>query len=494
MTLRYCLMDLPATMPFANAVESFVADAAQWMKDKILEATMRQRVAYAQAGNILPGKTVPFGWQYVTDPTKLTKTGRPVKIGFIPDVVNGPALLHMYQHIAGGGSSGALKRWLEDHNFKTPQGAAVWNEGSIARILQNSTNWGERMSFRTRNIPHPLGVLRDSDHRSSRVQVRVPIEQQIPVDPARIVLIPGLTKDLAMRALARMAENEAFSARRATASEEERAERALLFGGLVRCSVCGGGMRVKCREANWIYCCFHDRTPHHAERSMNISAKKLDGFVWAVALRSVRDPAFLEELVTVTDTLSAPAIRAGHLERTLAEHERERDNLLKYLRKLDPDNDANQRAIASYETELRQVLDRIADTSATLSAVQVQVQAEEARRASLAAFRAFAAREQEGADAKTPIERRQMLRALRGRVRVQPVDVFPRLWGWLTPSATEKPSGWVDFGEGGMFNARVQTLQSEGALAFTMVNESVPGSLSRSNSRAGRGYTGGRAP
>ena len=81
----------------------------------------------------------------------------------------------------------------------------------------------------------------------------VPEHEQYEVDPNVVQCIPGLTRDLAMRTLVIMRQNQFQHALAVgQAAEIERAERGLLYGGMVRCATCGGGMRVKHNPYFWL--------------------------------------------------------------------------------------------------------------------------------------------------------------------------------------------------------------------------------------------------
>ncbi|HEV2461263.1 MAG TPA: recombinase family protein, partial [Ktedonobacterales bacterium] len=132
--------------------------------------------------------------------------------------MTGPALLYMTEHIANGGSSAALKRWLEAQGIPAPKGAPVWELSTIRRILHNPTNYGARRSFMVRNVERENSARRAASLKTKNKRVRVAEGDptgQFEVDPARITPIPGLTYDLWRRAIDQLAENKAFSARSA---------------------------------------------------------------------------------------------------------------------------------------------------------------------------------------------------------------------------------------------------------------------------------------
>lgn len=408
---------------------------------------------------------------------------RPLKVGLEPDPINGPILLHMYQHIAAGGGIVPLKYWLEARAIPAPKGGVLWQEASIRHILHNSTNWGERRSFATRTVPHSQGARRRATEKSRVRHEPVPLELQYEVDPSVIRTIPDLDRDLAIRTLAVLAENRRqhqIAVRGANVvTEAERAERGLLFGGMVKCGTCGGGLRLKHGlRNNWMYYCSHHGTYHAGEPSISMSSRLLDPVVWRYATYAISEPAFFERLLQQTDEVAGPAVIASAQQQTLAEAEHERDILQKHLRRLDPDDPDNAGLVASVDDDLRRVVARIASLSRALDASRAAVEAEEARRGTLAAFHAYAERERETLDQKTRLEQHQMLRVLQTRARLRAegstdririvfdIRHLPGAAAWLRPDLSKTPSGYVDFGPDNLPLVSLEVLQTEGAEPF----------------------------
>jgi hypothetical protein len=184
------------TMPFRASMEALMADAAQWVRDKSREASVRSRTEWARQGNITPGNTPPFGFQWVEDATRLSRRNRPEKVGLVPDLVTGPILLHMTQHIASGGSIKSIKAWLEDTGIPTPRGALVWHEGTITRILHNPTNYGARRSFTSRAVERENAAYRPMARKTKYRHVPTTEDEQYLVADGRVTPVPGLTRDL----------------------------------------------------------------------------------------------------------------------------------------------------------------------------------------------------------------------------------------------------------------------------------------------------------
>lgn len=172
-TIHYVLTDFGANNPFRGSMEAICADAAQWIRDKAREASVRTRTEWARQGNITRSNIPPFGFVFVEDATLLTRQNRPLVIGLAPDPVTGPALLHITQHVADGGSVYAAKMWLEAQGIPTVSGAPVWQTRTIRRILHNRTNCGARHSLITHEVERAAGSRRpasgqDQDPQGAR--------------------------------------------------------------------------------------------------------------------------------------------------------------------------------------------------------------------------------------------------------------------------------------------------------------------------------------
>lgn len=189
--------------------------------------------------------------------------------------------------------------------------------------------------------------------------------------------------------------------RRAVIPEAERVERGLLFGGRVRCGTCGRGLRLKHEPWGWIYACYHDETPHEGEPSVNMSTRKLDAWVWELACRAVRDPAFFEQLVKKTDEVAGPAAWAKTHERLLTEAEREYTVNEKRIHHHEDDPEYED-LIARIDADQLGLVKRIAELKRALEADREAVALAEAGKASLVAFRDYATDQRSTIDPKTP--------------------------------------------------------------------------------------------
>src|SRR5262249_29410667 len=144
----------------------------------------------------------------------------------------------------------------------------------------------------------------------------------------------------------------------------------------------------------WEYNCAHSGTTHEGEPSVNMAAWKLDGAVWWLAVNAIRDENFLLELIADTDASTvSPAVRVASLKARLAEAEQEHARLMKHFRRLDPDEPDDQGLIADIEADLKLNRERRAEVAESIAAVEAEVQNEEARKARLEAFRAYAQQE-----------------------------------------------------------------------------------------------------
>jgi hypothetical protein len=199
---------------------------------------------------------------------------------------------------------------------------------------------------------------------------------------------------------------------------------------MVRCGVCKRGLYLKKHKYGWLYLCYHEGTVHEDAPCVSMVTRKLDPVVWGAAVRAVKDPAFFERILDTTDKVAGPEARARALSRQLEEAQKDQIILQKHLRRLDPDDPDDADLISSYELDLRGVLARIKEHQAALEAVQAEQRTEQARQATLSAFRDYAEAERPTLESKTPLDKHDLLRAMGVRVRLSGGDVpfVDRVW------------------------------------------------------------------
>lgn len=412
--------------PFRGTIEALYADAAQLERDKTRERSMRARTAHAQAGYLTAGKTPPFGFVWVEDPTlPLTKKGRIRKVGLAPDPVTAPALLHITQHVANGGSIAAAQKWLTAQQIRTPSGGSLWYASGIRRILHNPTNYGEPRSFQTRVVERPEGVRRSKHLKRRTMQIARPEAEQYPVKAAYVTPIAGLTYNLWRRAVEQLAENEAYAPYHARQPLTERVERGLLSGPMIHCAICGHALTLKHARTTQRtrYECAHTCTPDEGHGGIAIETAKLDRLVWETARACVRDPDYFSALLAESDAANDPAQRVASLTRTLAEAERAREKLMRQLERLDAEDDL----VADYQAKLRTNKALRDELARDLAAAQAAADAEDERRATISRFMRYAASERERLDSYTALQKHQLLRALRTRVIVNRGNTLARV-------------------------------------------------------------------
>ncbi|HEX9038169.1 MAG TPA: recombinase family protein [Ktedonobacterales bacterium] len=421
-TVHFVTLELGDHNPFAGGITALLADAAQAERDKTRERSMRVRTDVAAAGFITPGSIPPFGFRWIEDTTEVTKRNHYRKIGLEPDPVTGPALLHITEHVANGGSMYEARRWLMDNQIPTPRGGLLWYQSAITRILHNPTNFGARRSFGTRVVQRPGGTHRPASLKTRTMQVPRPVEEQYPVNSEYVTAIPGLTQELWQRALDQLAQNKAFSLRNAHWTLEERTQHALLRGPMIRCAVCGHALTLILHHDKntagetidrYRYICRHGDTPFQEKGGgVFIAAPKLDALVWDTAVQCLRDPDFFTRVLAENDAANGPAVRVASLTRQLQEASTARDKLLRQLERLEPDDEL----VADYQVKLRTNKAMREELTRDLEAAQAAAVAEDVRRATIARFTRYADAERERLDAYTPVQRHMLLRALRTRV------------------------------------------------------------------------------
>jgi hypothetical protein len=212
------------------------------------------------------------------------------------------------------------------------------------------------------------------------------------------------------------------------------------------------------------YYCRHDnmKLADGATRPLgvSISTSILDRVVWGLAARAFAAPTFLARLLDTQDELAGPQARLDSLERQRAEAARAEANLGKHLARLDPDAPADAAIAAIVRQQLRETVMATQGLAEALEAAQAELVGAQERRATLTAFRAFAAQQHGRLDSLTPVERRAILLALRVRVRVAPSDAPTRVWVTFdlrylpgaaealtadARAASDRPRLWLDF-------------------------------------------------
>ena len=197
-----------------------------------------------------------------------------------------------------------------------------------------------------------------------------------------------------------------------------------MFGGPIRCGVCGNGLRLKRMYGHiWAYYCPHTGKPAERTSAVQISARKLDGIVWDTAVKAMRNPAFFERLIADTDAAVGPAVRVASLRKQLDDANRSRDKLWSQLDRLDPEDEL----VADYQDKLRRNKATRDEHTKALAAAEARVEEEQARHATVAAFHAYAAEQRPTLADKTPIEKRRILLAIGTRCRLELGEGMRRL-------------------------------------------------------------------
>ncbi len=392
---------------------------------EIRRRTQRGRRARVAAGKMFAGAVPLYGYVW-KDPTPGQRTA------YVVDPETTPVVVRIYEAVAAGVPIKRLALQLEAEGVPTPgqilaehgqlpegrTAHSVWSRSTLHRILDHPAYWGEHCAYRLASTTEKV--------RPPETGVTVKVRRQHERDeddPARITLplvSPALvSRELAERVHARLAENKAESAGR------NPDPLATLWRGLVVCGHCGVRMQTWVAKAGGrCYRCRSERIGpdghllHCPGGEVSMAASVLDPCGWA----DVRAWLSKEENVS----------------RLLAEWEQE-DQSAEH--RLSSRLNAADAQIALVGDKMSRLADTIAETAdresrhvlqVKLDDYSAQVRAQEAKKARLVqeaseaasyaeqarTVREWVARVDADADTFTPVERRTTLKALAAQVTI----------------------------------------------------------------------------
>jgi DNA invertase Pin-like site-specific DNA recombinase len=332
-----------------------MAFAAQQANKARIAAMMRAKRKNAENGRFLRGNHPPYGLLY--EPVEVNEAGRPTKIALAPDMreIGGHRawetrrnILHWY--LDGASIRRIAKRLTEEgappaRLLAGQRGSRHWKPSVIADMLRDPLNVGVARSFRYRTEIAPPD--RSHDYAWSR-RVDTPMAEQIELPG--VVMPPFLlTADEAAQMERRLETAHRF---RPTTTATQTA---LLRGGLARCKLCGGALRVRydnrlARPYHTYSCLTNERQPTRCP-GVTIPGKLLDTVAWAAVLERLLQPGRFQELAEAQAALDAsenPASRLHQLEATRNALKNKQDNLFDSLALT---NDAHIRATLMAKVE-----------------------------------------------------------------------------------------------------------------------------------------------
>jgi site-specific DNA recombinase len=198
---------------------------------------------------------------------------------------------------------------------------ARWQFAMVIYIVQNPSYKGARPQNRWKKVPRTPEERKErirragKPYRSNFKVVELPetewVMTQVPA------LVDEETWQDANRQLNRnRKQNHRRPVRYSTVD-------ALLWGGHVRCQICGGAMQVwrATEKRLWMYTC-HQTGPkdRHPTKTNRIPVRDIDPFVWSEARRIIRDPEYLRSRLEQTSKQDAwsPEQEVQHYDELIA--------------------------------------------------------------------------------------------------------------------------------------------------------------------------------
>jgi DNA invertase Pin-like site-specific DNA recombinase len=297
-----------------RAVLSIVARVEVKRIKERVSAGKRRRVLGDPAKNrpsrLLPGNIPKYGWEYKDAD----------KAAYVIDPHQAAIMERIYRELGEQHRSlNAICRDLEAEGEPPPTqaliakgydvgkrtGSMYWHPATIARLLKESSYWGEAIAYRyesfaaTKRDPKTLKLRKRKHTRyrdpESEVIVRYPPE-----------VWPGIvSKETAMKAIAVLTQNKIESTRRLKNSETS-----FLRAGLAICGYCGGNMILLAhqwghrKEIVVRFVCGHHRaklmrrpgaTPCAAVTQYSLRVSVVEEAVWAFIVDALRDPDRMPE-------------------------------------------------------------------------------------------------------------------------------------------------------------------------------------------------------
>jgi site-specific DNA recombinase len=295
--------------PHGQILRAIIGGMAEMERLKIAERTTRGKLARVQSGKLIPGGKPPYGFRWTGDDRSALEI----------DPVEGPIVRRMFEEIAAGGSLHGVVAYLRANGISTPTGRGQWHAATVRDILQRHHYCGRAFAWGWRK-------------RTAGCPQQFDPEKAIPLPPGTVPAI--VSEDTWEAVQARIALNRARSVRNAKDPES-----ALLRGGYVRCGLCGRTVQARPRSnGSTEYLCAKGRANGDCP-GCNIQARVLDGAVWDKVAAVLTDPQVIASEVERLKQMDPTAADLGAVERSLAELERQRANLLQAITLVaDPDS------------------------------------------------------------------------------------------------------------------------------------------------------------
>lgn len=371
-------------------IRSARAFAAEVEREKIIERTVRGRLARVQSGKPLAGPKPLYGYQWRDDD----------KTGLVIDEGAASVVRRLYSDYATGTTIRGLVSSLHRDGIPSPRGKDTWPARTVTEILRNPAYTGRAYAW------YPRG-------HNGRKSNGFDTEQAIPLPEGTYPpVVDEITWTIAQR---RLQSNRVNAAR-----NNRDPESALLRGGYARCGVCGRALTVvnSARQAPYYRCPPVDRMPG-SRCSVAMTAGKLDAAVWSRIERAILDPRGIRQMAT--DYQQEPDTDTDALRKALAALERQKSHVAEAIALV-----TDPAAIKPLTDQLTQLAGRERALRAELAGVTAQTAMQAAQAAHLDDLHAWCERAAVNLQQLTYGQKRDILEWLGVSVRVFPQSHRPR--------------------------------------------------------------------
>ncbi len=292
-------------------VRSGKAFAAEVEHEKILERSMRGKRARVRNGKYLPGSRPRYGyrWPERTAIIDGKETTIPDKSRLEVDPVRGPIVQWIFAMAKAGKALRVIALELTAEGVPPPTTRAQgWRHTTIRAMLTDPIYTGQAESFRYTRVK--------VKSRHGRIYYRAfRNEESLPLPEGTVPALVNVETFQAVQE--RLKQNKAYAIR-----NNHDPEAALLRAGFVRCGHCGRAM-VAATGAGLYKCiadgAFVDRCPQRP----TISIKRLDRLVWEKVTAILTEPELIAQELQRPGTVDPTADDLAGLERTLTKKKRQ---------------------------------------------------------------------------------------------------------------------------------------------------------------------------
>jgi site-specific DNA recombinase len=259
---------------------------AQYEHSMITERMRRGKLYTIGQGVVMPGKHVAYGYRF-----------SPATRNLVIHEVEADIVRYIFSQLAEGtGTLNNIARALNEMGVPTPQGARLWRENTIGRIVANETYMGVWAYGRRKGITRPRrpALPTDAPNPDDMVRARIPR----PRSEWLTVPVPAIVSEEVWHAAER-------ARHRNSALSQRNRQREYLLSGIAYCADCAAILHGWKHDgpAHYLYyrCSQHQTQARYKPtgvkecRTKFVRVAALDTLVWNEAVRQISNPHFLRD-------------------------------------------------------------------------------------------------------------------------------------------------------------------------------------------------------